>query len=140
MLSISLCFANPFIMVEPMDNITDYYIISVDEEEPFTVESSFDSLLLLSLYQLKLKDGRHTVKIQAANLDGESSGVQFYLIQRTKKKHIVWVIRKDKTQIENDPYYDSRFEEPLRIRIPKNRLLSKEQFLRYLKKHNKKVK
>ena len=139
MLSISLCFANPFIMVEPMDNITDFYIITVDKTEPYIVESSFDSLLLLSLYQLKLTDGRHRLKIQAGNLDGESSGVQFYLIQRTKKNHIVWIIKKIKNQIKNDPYYDSRFEDPLSIRIPKSRVLSEKKFLRYLKKHNKNV-
>lgn len=117
MLSVSFSFGNPILTANPMENLVDYYVLSINDDQ-ISIETEFD--MDFFTYDLRdLPDGNHTLEIICGNWDlGEGPGVKFFLEKRTKKKWIFYTITKDPTQINHDPDYDKRFDEPLRIKVP----------------------
>jgi len=129
LLSFGISSSDIFLVAEPLEDV-NFYIISIDGNE-FTINSSFDMIFFYGLSNLD--DGKYTFKIIPVSEDGEEGGsVQFFLTKKTTRKHIEYSIKKDKQQIIKDPYYNDRFDEPLKIRINKKRIKKRDK-MKFLK-------
>lgn len=117
MLSVQFSFGNPYIIAFPLEDV-DYYIVSIDQIE-YTTTPIFDMIFLHDLDELI--DGEYIVKITPASWDNGAGGsVEFTLIKQTNKQWIHYTIKKDIEQRKIDPWYDERFDEPLRIKVENN--------------------
>ena len=115
MLSVSFSYGNPILTANPMESLVDYYVLSINGEE-VSIETDFDMRFLCDMRDLP--DGKHTLEIICGNWDfGEGPGVKFFLTKKTTNKWIFYTITKDPEQSINDPDYDGRFDEPLRVKI-----------------------
>ena len=117
-LTVTFSFGNPLLVAEPIENLVDYYVISIDGKE-LTSQPAFDTMFLHDLKDLK--DGRHIIIIKAGNFKmGDGTGVGFYLIKTTEWDFITYTIEKDPIQLIGDPYYEGRFESPQEVRVANN--------------------
>lgn len=111
---ITFSYANPYLTAEPLEDI-DYYVISIDGVQSSTAPS-FDMIFLYSLNDLQ--DGHYNIEIICGHYNlGEGAPVSFIIEKSTGKKWIQYTIKKDPKQRKIDPYYDDRFETPMKIRI-----------------------
>lgn len=114
MFAASFCYANPFLMAEPVDDV-DYYVMSINGEQLSVAPSSED----LFLYDLEsLQPGKYRMEIITGHWDcGEGEPVVFFLTVQAKRKQVVYKIQKDRKQKKIDSAYDERFDQPLDLKI-----------------------
>lgn len=113
-----VCFGNPYLIAEPIENLTDYYVVSVNGEE-ITTPPALDELLM---YDLKnMEDGEHMVIIRPGNFEmGDGVGVLFYIEKKTDPDYIHYTIKKDPVSLKDDPDYEFRFDSPLYVKVENN--------------------
>jgi len=114
-LSVTFSFGNPFLTASPLEH-TDYYVVSIDGNE-VSHEPALNDDLFLDL--VDLPDGNHLMQIIPGDWDnGEGGVVTFNLIKDTNPQWIHYTIRKTPKENPNDPWYDDRFDEPIKIKVP----------------------
>ena len=127
-------FADGLLVIAEPLGYADYYVISIDGKEE-EIEPSIDMIFTYDLSELE--EGRHKVTLTPYSIDeGEGSSICFFLSKKTSKKKISYSIKKDKTQLEDDPYYNDRFDKPLKVNV----ILSKVSDRTDKKKKKKKKK
>jgi len=110
------CFANPYLLAEPIEDV-DYYFISIDDTYEY-VQPSMDYLFLYNLNNLQ--DGLYKIGVIGFHEKwGEGQNITFNLKIKSNKNWKWLTI--EKIPNPDDKYYDDRFTEPLEIKV-KNQL------------------
>lgn len=127
LLVILLLFATPswgnnvLIYAEPWGNEVTFYRITVNGielEEDIPAKEEFDWVFFFNLKKLNLPDGVHSIWIRACSETDESDDVKFKLAIKSFRKYKQYAIKLVQKNVKEDPYYATRFDEPLVVRIP----------------------
>jgi hypothetical protein len=111
----AMTFGRTVITADPVDDLVDYYQVTVNGEN-ITIRPEIFNMSFL--YELDhLKDGDHEMVIKSvSHLSGSSPEIKFYLNKKTVKRWITYTIKKDPSQIGNTEY-DSKFGDVQKIKI-----------------------
>ena len=96
LITVSIAFANPFLIAEPLED-TDYYFISIDGVETY-VAPSMDFLFLYSISDLM--DGTHEIDVVPYHEEwGEGQCVTFNIIEDCAAfRHVYFAGRTTQSQ------------------------------------------
>ena len=111
----TMSMSNPYLLSEPSDNETDWYLLKVNDEEEVTVSTDAlkDWSFFFSIHGLE--QGNNIIILQACNQHGNSKEVKFLILMEIFDTYTRYEIKPD---LENqDPNYLERFEENLVVEV-----------------------
>lgn len=107
----SLAISNPYVVAEPTDNETSFYILKVNDDPEITVATNpfLDWTLFHSVHDLK--EGENEFTIQSADSFGVSEKVGFLLVMTIMSSFTRYEIKPD--PLNDDPEYLAKFTDGL---------------------------
>lgn len=111
----SVSLSNPYLIAEPMDNATEWYIVKINDESEITVATTslIDWILFHSIHELI--EGENKIVVQCADRFGESEKVEFSIIMTIMSSFTRYEIQPDPNN--QDPEYLAKFTDNLTVDV-----------------------